>query len=171
MDNKNFYEMFAKAQEMINSGNVPKEVQEMAQQISATNGQGGTSNNMSNNINNMANAKSNSNNNSYDNGINSVKSARANYNEGNYNSSNASFNYNEGNNSGAGNSGMNFDIDTMMKVQQMMSALNSKSDDDLSNLLFALKPYLRNEKKEKIDEYIKLIRMGKMAELFGKMQG
>ena len=65
---------------------------------------------------------------------------------------------------------MNFDITTMMKIKQMMDTLNSKSDDDLTNLLYAIKPYLRNEKKEKIDEYIKLLRMGKMAELFNKME-
>lgn len=57
----------------------------------------------------------------------------------------------------------------MMNIQKMMSMLNSKSDDDLTNLLFALKPYLRNQKKEKIDEYVKLFRMGKMAELWNKM--
>ena len=33
MDDKNFYEMFAKAQQMIKSGNVPKEVKDMANQI------------------------------------------------------------------------------------------------------------------------------------------
>lgn len=48
----------------------------------------------------------------------------------------------------------------------MLSKLNSASDDDMTKLLFALKPYLRNEKKEKVDEYVKLVRMGKMTELF-----
>lgn len=60
----------------------------------------------------------------------------------------------------------NIDIGTLMKVQGMLSKLNSASDDDMTKLLFALKPYLRNEKKEKVDEYIKLVRMGKMTELF-----
>ena len=48
---------------------------------------------------------------------------------------------------------------------------NQTSDDDMSRLLFALKPYLRNEKKEKIDEYIKLIKMGKIAQFINIFGG
>lgn len=56
----------------------------------------------------------------------------------------------------------NIDIN---KLMNLVSKINSQtSDDDMSRLLFALKPYLRNEKKEKIDEYIKLIKMGKIAQ-------
>lgn len=125
MDDKNFYEMFMKAQEMMKSGNVPKNVQDMMKDGNVT----------ENEQNMMQN-----------------KSSSAGGQSDNLNSSN-----------------MNFDMNTMMNIQKMMSMLNSKSDDDLTNLLFALKPYLRNEKKEKIDEYVKLFRMGKMAELWSKM--
>lgn len=60
----------------------------------------------------------------------------------------------------------------MNMVSNIMSKLNSQSsDDDMSRLLFALKPYLRNERKEKVDDYIKLIKMGKMAKLFESMGG
>ena len=86
---------------------------------------------------------------------------------------NSNSNSNRNNNSSSGNinniNNGSLDINTMMNIQKMMSMLNSKSDDDLTNLLFALKPYLRNQKKEKIDEYVKLFRMGKMAELWNKM--
>ena len=59
----------------------------------------------------------------------------------------------------------------MIKIQKIMSKMNSaNNDDDMSKLLLSLKPYLRNEKKEKVDEYIKLIKMGKLSQaldLFG----
>lgn len=58
----------------------------------------------------------------------------------------------------------------MKQVMDIFNSLNSQSsDDDMSRLLFALKPYLRNEKKGKIDEYIKLIKMGKMAKLLDNL--
>ena len=106
--------------------------------------------------NGYSNHSSNSSNNS---------SSNSNTNNGRYSNSSSS--------SGSGNinniNNGSLDINTMMNIQKMMSMLNSKSDDDLTNLLFALKPYLRNQKKEKIDEYVKLFRMGKMAELWNKM--
>ena len=58
----------------------------------------------------------------------------------------------------------------MKQLMNMFNSFNSQtSNDDMSRLLFALKPYLRNEKKGKIDEYIKLIKMGKMAKLFDNL--
>lgn len=71
-----------------------------------------------------------------------------------------------------GTSNNQFSNVDMNKLMGIMSKLNSQpSDDDMSRLLFALKPYLRNEKKEKIDEYVRLIRMGKMAQLFDVLGG
>ena len=64
------------------------------------------------------------------------------------------------------NSSNNIDMNKLMK---MLGNVNFNSDDDLTRLLFALKPYLRNERKEKVDEYVKLIKLGKMAELFEKL--
>lgn len=64
------------------------------------------------------------------------------------------------------------DMETMLKLQNIMSKLKSNnSNDDMSKLLLSLKPYLRNEKKEKVDEYIKLIKMGKMTQLFDSFGG
>lgn len=46
---------------------------------------------------------------------------------------------------------------------------NLISSDNISNLLEALRPYMRDSKKEKIDEYIKLVKMGKAANLFNML--
>lgn len=198
MDEKNFYEMFMKAQNMIKSGNVPPEIQkmmkngnipsEMQNMMKNSNlSQGFDSiknsdinsndhnisaehngSHISNNIKINGNNNSNISNNSYSN--RSSNSSNSNANNSRYSNSSSS---SSSSSSGSGNinniNNGSLDINTMMNIQKMMSMLNSKSDDDLTNLLFALKPYLRNQKKEKIDEYVKLFRMGKMAELWNKM--
>ena len=76
-------------------------------------------------------------------------------------------------NNNSENSGFpDIDIETMMKLQNIMSKMKSvNSDDDMSKLLISLKPYLRNEKQEKVDEYIKLIRMGKITQAFDLFGG
>ena len=53
----------------------------------------------------------------------------------------------------------------------MSKMKSADSNDDMSKLLISLKPYLRDEKKGKIDEYIKLIRMGKMTQMFESFGG
>ena len=59
-----------------------------------------------------------------------------------------------------------------MKIQNIMSKMKSANgNDDMSKLLMSLKPYLRDGKKEKVDEYIKLIKMGKMTQLFDGFGG
>ena len=64
------------------------------------------------------------------------------------------------------------DMETLLKLQNIMSKMKSlNTNDDMSKLLNSLKPYLRNEKKEKVDEYIKLIKMGKMTQAFDLFGG
>ena len=58
----------------------------------------------------------------------------------------------------------NIDMNTIMKMKSVMEKLNS-SNDPRSNLLNSLKPYLRNEKKEKLDQYSNLINFAKIAEI------
>ena len=58
----------------------------------------------------------------------------------------------------------NIDINTIMKMKSVMEKLNN-SDDPRSNLLNSLKPYLRNEKKEKLNQYANLINFAKIAEI------
>lgn len=64
------------------------------------------------------------------------------------------------------NSNANIDFETIMKMKSMMEKLNNK-DDPRANLLLSLKPYLKNSRKEKIDQYIKLFNMSKVLEVFG----
>ena len=77
------------------------------------------------------------------------------------NSNNGTSN-NQTNNQNSNN--FNIDMNTIMKMKSVMEKLNN-SDDPRSNLLNSLKPYLRNEKKEKLDQYANLINFAKIAEI------
>ena len=62
----------------------------------------------------------------------------------------------------------NIDINTMMKMKSIMEKMNSHSNDPRTNLLQSLKPYLRDEKKDKLDQYSKLLNMTALMELFNQ---
>ncbi len=78
-------------------------------------------------------------------------------------------NSNSGNTNGNKGSGnfdfSNIDMNTVMKMKSIMDKMNAK-DDPRTNLLRSLKPYLRDEKKEKLDQYANLMNVAKVAELF-----
>ena len=88
---------------------------------------------------------------------------------GNNNNSNNN-NNNQNNSSNNQNSTTNFDfsnidMNTILKMQSIMSKMNN-SNDPRSNLLQSLKPYLREERKAKVDQYANLLNVAKIAELF-----
>ncbi len=80
---------------------------------------------------------------------------------GNGNSNNQNDNANNSNNFDFSN----IDMGTILKMKSVMDKMN-KGNDPTSNLLHSLKPYLRDEKKGKIDQYANLLNISKMAELF-----
>ncbi len=65
----------------------------------------------------------------------------------------------------------NIDFETILKMKTIMEKLNSNSKDPRSNLLLSLKPYLKDSRKEKIDQYIKLFGMSKVLEVFNNNGG
>lgn len=81
------------------------------------------------------------------------------------NSSNNSNNSSHSGNSGSGNFDFSqIDMNTIMKMKSVMDKLNS-SNDPRSNLLYSLKPYLREERKGKVDQYANLLNVAKIADL------
>lgn len=71
------------------------------------------------------------------------------------------------NSNGASSAGFDFnqiDMNTIMKMKSVMDNLNSKND-PRSNLLYSLKPYLREEKRGKVDQYANLLNVAKIADL------
>ena len=71
------------------------------------------------------------------------------------------------------NSGFDFnniDIDTILKIQSIMSKLNDNNDPK-NRLLLSLKPFLKNSRQNKIDQYIQILNMLKIANEFGFLGG
>ena len=62
------------------------------------------------------------------------------------------------------NSFPNFDINMLLKMKQIMDSMNSQNSNPRSNLLLSLKPYLRPERRQKVDQYIQLFNMEKVME-------
>ena len=54
-----------------------------------------------------------------------------------------------------------------MKMKSIMENMNNKND-PRANLLYSLKPYLRDSKKDKLDQYVNLLNVSKIAELMNK---
>ena len=59
----------------------------------------------------------------------------------------------------------NIDMATVMKITSAFNNMNNNKNDPKSNLLNSLKPYLRDEKKGKLDNYMNLLNMGKITEV------
>lgn len=63
-----------------------------------------------------------------------------------------------------GNNDSGFDINSVMKFQKILSAMNK--DDPRKNLLISLKPFLRKSRQDKINEYLTYLTIGNALGLF-----
>ena len=88
------------------------------------------------------------------------QSSNGNSNNTNNNSGNERQNTNTSNNFDFSN----IDMNTILKMKSIMEKMNT-SNDPRSNLLYSLKPYLREERKGKVDQYANLLNFAKIAEL------
>lgn len=61
--------------------------------------------------------------------------------------------------------GSQIDIETILKIKSIMEKLNQK-DDPRSNLLYSLKPYLRESRQKKLDEYSNLLKIVSISDIF-----
>lgn len=116
-------------------------------------GQNNISPDMVNNLLNMFNNASNNGNNS-----NSSNEHTSQNSDTSSNSQDSSFN----------SSGIDFE--TIMRMKSIIDKMNIK-DDPRSNLLQSLKPYLKDSRKSKVDQYIQLMNMSKVMEMFSSMGG
>lgn len=142
MNDNDMNEMFNKAKEMLANNQVPDEFKSIVSNFQ----------------------KSNSNNNYTPN------PKQTNNNQKNYNTY-SQMNNRQTSSSNSNNSMPDIDMATLMKMQSIMSKMKSSDNDDMSRLLLSLKPYLRDEKKDKIDEYIKLIKMGRLTQVIESLGG
>lgn len=61
---------------------------------------------------------------------------------------------------------IDIDMDMLFKAKKIMDSMSNTSDPRKS-LLLSLKPYLKTEKKEKIDQYVKFLSLSKILETMG----
>lgn len=62
-------------------------------------------------------------------------------------------------------------IQLMFKLQQIMSEMNNPEAGKQTALLQALKPLLRPERREKIDNAVRFLGIGRAIEVFKKIEG
>lgn len=86
--------------------------------------------------------------------------------DGSNNNSNFQNNQNtyKSNSSSSGFDFSQIDMNTILKMKSAMDKMNNK-DDPRSNLLYSLKPYLRQTKQDKLDQYVNLLNFSKVADI------
>ena len=87
------------------------------------------------------------------------------------NGSNNNTSQDNSNGSKDSNTAPEIDINTILKMKQVMEAMNSNKDDPRANLLLSLKPYLKKSRQDKVEQYVKLFGIGKAFEAFGSLGG
>lgn len=87
------------------------------------------------------------------------------------NSENRSEEQNKENTSSEGIDPSSIDFETIIKMKNIMEKMKGSGNDPRANLLLSLKPYLKESRKDKIDQYIKLFGMSKVMEIFNNTGG
>ena len=159
-------DIMGKLNEVLSSNNMPDNIKEIMNNLSNSNSS--ESNDESSNVTGSSDSNSNDNSSNNSSGLNitpEMISAFMSSFGGTNNSGGSS------NESSDDSSGMpNIDMATMMKIANAMGKMNNR-DDPRSKLLLSLKPYLRNERKEKVEQYSKFLGMGKMLDIFNSTGG
>ena len=142
MDN-NMNDLINNIKNMVSSGNIPPEIQQM--------------------MNSMKYSDNNSPNNSSNIDINKILSQVS---PEMLNNLSSSLNSNSSNNNSNQNN-FNLDMNTILKMKSIMESMNNKND-PRANLLYSLKPYLRESKKDKVDQYVNMLNISKIADFMNK---
>lgn len=152
MSNNDMNDLFANVKKMVDSGNIPDDVKQMMNNLQ----------NNSNSQNSGGGATSSANSAPDLNNILSQVSPEMLNNLGSMLNSN-----NQSNQNSSQNGNFNLDMNTIMKMKSIMENMNNKND-PRANLLYSLKPYLRDGKKDKLDQYVNLLNVSKIADLMNK---
>ena len=70
----------------------------------------------------------------------------------------------ENNTNSSDNPFSNIDIETVLKLKNIITSLN-QTDDNNSKLLYSLKPYLNENRQKKVDQYVKIFKFTKLSSL------
>ena len=142
----NMDDLFANVKKMVDSGNIPDDIKQMMNNLQSNNNSspsGSTPSSQAPDLNNIL----------------SQVSPEMISNLGNMLNSN-----NQSNQNNSQNSNFNLDMKTIMKMKSIMENMNNKND-PRSNLLYSLKPYLRESKQDKLNQYVNLLNVSKIADI------
>ena len=139
-----------------------EDISEMIQKLSTMINNSNNDNSINNSDNDIS---SNSNETSFEN-LQTILS-NMNFNSNNYDSNN---NYSENENENSNNN-FNLDFETIMKMKRAMDIFNSNKNSPEANLLLSLKPYLNNNRKQKLDQYMQFLNISKVLEAFNNNGG
>ena len=146
-------DLFASVTKMVDSGNIPDDVKQMMNNLQGSSNSG-SQNPMSNNgSNNMD--------------INNILSQVSPEMLNNFSNMMNSNNQSSPNSTATNSNNFNIDMNTIMKMKSVMDNMNSKND-PRANLLYSLKPYLRDSKKNKLDQYVNMLNISKIADMMNK---
>jgi hypothetical protein len=124
------------------------------------------------NIKNILNTMNSNNNKTHADETNEVNTANTDNSANTTNANqNTSSNTRENSDLNTSNPFENFDINTFLKMQQIVASMNDNKNDSRTNLLMSLKPYLKESRKNKVDQYIQLMKIGKIFEIMNPLGG
>lgn len=149
---------------IIKNGNVPQDLKNMMNNFK---------NNSESNDNNNFNCNENTDTSNNSNGINPEMLSNIMSAFGNSNNTNSD-NKNDTSSDNSESSGFNFnniDINMLLKMKSIMDKMNNNKNDPRSNLLLSLKPYLKDSRKSKIEQYIQLFNISKVIEALNQDGG
>lgn len=135
-------EMMGKIKNLVDNGNISDAMSQISPEM----------------IQNFSKMLSNNSNNNKDTYTNNTD------NTNNTNNTNKTSNTNNSNTSSGNFDFSNIDMNTILKMKSVMEKMNN-TNDPRSNLLYSLKPYLRDTRQEKLDQYVNLLNMTKIADV------
>ena len=151
-NNNNMSDVFSNFSKMMNGQEVPDNIKNILEYMSQNSSAGTGTNNSTSNA-----------------------DANATHDSTDWNKSNSencwSQNTNQSNNSNSNNIFGNIDMETILKMQKIMSSMNNSQADSRTNLLMSLKPYLKESRKSKVDQYVQLMKMSKIFEIMNPLGG
>ena len=152
----NMDDLFANVKKMVDSGNIPDDIKQMMNNLQNNSTSNTSSSTNTTTASSAANSAPDLNN------ILSQVSPEMLNNLGSMLNSN-----NQTNQNSSQNGNFNLDMNTIMKMKSIMENMNNKND-PRANLLYSLKPYLRDSKKDKLDQYVNLLNVSKIADIMNK---
>lgn len=167
-----FMNNFASA---MKNGNIPNNIKNLMNNSNINNNSNHNTNNNAHSFNDTdtVNTDTTSSNNINPEMFKNIMSMFSNYNNsGNSSNFDGSNKDNSSNDFSNSNGSMpNIDINMLLKMKSIMDKMNSNKNDPRSNLLLSLKPYLKQSRKSKVEQYVQLFNMTKVIDAFNQNGG